>query len=260
MLLVGGCSHTPVALVVLHKHTHGDGFAAAVFERYVEEFAGVFKIGIERRWQFGEFRLHRYIYGQFRLRIVHHYIEILTCIAVLHKQHKQFALAIVAHLCIGRVGGVVHKGACGNLRHIFNVLVAFELGNDIVWHNALRCHKAILRVCYVAAVEHRIGGVLFLGKLIQHKVVYELACNGEPPVVECGLGPREAGVGCREIGCVVSLVIFKTRNACIAVVYVCYVVERWRIGSVAYIEEADTLAQIVAGVVEIGIVAFRRNL
>ena len=251
MLLVGRSGNTPVAFVVLHEHTYRYCLASSVLKRYIEEFGRSLKIWVHSRRQFGKFRFHRNIYRKINLWIVHNYIVILCLTVILHKQNNHLALAIVANLRISRVGGIVHKRARRYLCHIFHVLVTFQLCNDIVWYYALRSHQAKLLVCNVTVMQNGIRGVLLIPKLVYTEIVYELSGNNKRCIVECRFSPRETWVRSRKICCVITTHIMNSRNIGIAVVYVRYIVERWRIGRVAYVEETDALSQVISRVIEI---------
>ena len=84
MLPVGSGRHAPVALVVLHEHTHGDSLAALVLERYIEKFARILKVRVHCRRQFGELGLDCNVDGKVYRGIVDNNIVILPLAIILH--------------------------------------------------------------------------------------------------------------------------------------------------------------------------------
>ena len=225
MLPVGSGCHAPIALVILHEHTHGDSLAALVLERDIEKFARILKVRVHCRRQFGELGLDCNVDGKVDSGVVDNNIVIVPLTAVIHEQDNHFTLSVIAYLCVVGIGGVIYKRTSCYLCHILHVLVTLELGYDIVRHNALRGHEAILAECDVTVVQYSIGRILLLAQLVDEEVIDELTCNRQAGIVECRFGPRETRVECREIGCIETVVLDKAGTAAIAVVYICYIVE-----------------------------------
>ena len=252
MLLVGSSGHTPIALVVLHKHTYRNGLASPVLECHVEEFARAIKIGIHCRRQFSVFRLYSYGNRKVYHRVVYDDIIIVVLLVIIHKQHNHLTLSVIAYLRISRIRGIVDKWTCRNLCHILYILVTLQLRDNIIWNDALGSHQSTLLERKVTIMQDCIGRVLLIGQLIYPEIVQELACNREPGIVECRLCPGETWIGGGEIGCIVAALLGKSRHSRFIIVYICYIVERWRISRIADVEETRALAKIVTGVVEIG--------
>ena len=109
-------------------------------------------------------------------------------------------------------------------------------------------------------MECSIARVLIHCKLIDSEVVQELSGNTQSCVIECRLTPREARIACRKIGCIITILVYESGLGSNIAIDIFYIIETRRRSIVAYIEETDSLAKHVTGIVILGVVCLCSNL